>query len=56
MEENTITTVECRKLRGIISDVTNWNNHKNQDRYTLIRKEAEAWQEEDRRKKRVRSM
>lgn len=24
MEENAITTVECRKLRGIISDVTNW--------------------------------
>lgn len=24
MEENTITTVECRKLRRLISDVTNW--------------------------------
>lgn len=24
MEENTITIVECRKLRGLISDVTNW--------------------------------
>lgn len=25
MEENTITTVECRKLRRLISDVTNWS-------------------------------
>lgn len=24
MEENTITTVECWKLRGLISDVTQW--------------------------------
>lgn len=24
MKENTITTAECWKLRGLISDVTNW--------------------------------
>lgn len=24
MEENTITTAECWKLRGLISDVTQW--------------------------------
>lgn len=24
MEEDTITTVECWKLRGLISDVTQW--------------------------------
>lgn len=24
MEESTITTVECWKLRGLISDVTQW--------------------------------
>nr|DAM04459.1 MAG TPA: hypothetical protein [Caudoviricetes sp.] len=24
MEENTITTVECRKLRELIRDITSW--------------------------------
>lgn len=24
MEENTITTVECRKLRELICDITSW--------------------------------
>ena len=53
---NIMESCDFEKLKAAYEAGKNWNNHKNQDRYTPIRKEAEAWQEEDRRKKRVRSM
>lgn len=36
MEEDTITTVECWKLRGLISDVTQWRIL-TRDEYNQIR-------------------
>lgn len=45
-------TMEAEKETAVLKG----KNHKNQDRYTPMRKEAEVWQEEDQRKKQVRSM